>query len=84
MPLVRLRKNRHLYNFDRTAAPCVMAMMCKDSNIVVDTGRSMELPLLVAGAANQYFLAAQSLGLENEESSELMKVVERFSQPTNS
>lgn len=65
---------------DRTAAPCVMAMMCKDSNIVVDTGRSMKLPLLVAGAANQYFLAAQSLGLENEESSELMKVVERFSQ----
>ena len=67
---------------DKTAAPCGMAMMCKDSNIVVDTGRSMKLPLLVAGAANQYFLAAQSLGLENEESSELMKVVERFSQPT--
>ena len=42
----------------------------------------MKLPLLVAGAANQYFLAAQSLGLENNESSELMMVVERFSQPT--
>jgi hypothetical protein len=35
------------------------------------------------GAANQYFLAAESLGLENEQSSELMKVVERFSQPTD-
>lgn len=67
---------------DKTAAPCGMAMMCKDSNIVMDSGRSMKLPLLVAGAANQYFLAAESLGLENEQSSELMKVVERFSQPT--
>ena len=67
---------------DKTAAPCGMALMCKDSNIVVDSGRSMKLPLLVAGAANQYFLAAESLGLEYEESSELMRVVERFSQPT--
>ena len=60
---------------------CAMALMCKDSNIVVDSSRSMRLPLLAAGAANQYFLAAESLGLENEESSELMKVIERFSQP---
>jgi len=57
--------------------------MCKDSDIVVDSSRSMQLPLLVVGAANQYFLAARSLGLENEESSELMKVVEWFSQPRN-
>ena len=68
---------------DKTAAPCGMGLMCKDSNIVVDSGRAMKLPLLVAGAANQYFLAAESLGLEYEESSELMKVVERFSQPTD-
>ena len=67
---------------DETPAPCAMALMCKDSNIVVDSGRSMKLPLLVAGAANQYFLAAESLGLEEEESSELMKVVEGFSQPS--
>jgi 3-hydroxyisobutyrate dehydrogenase-like beta-hydroxyacid dehydrogenase len=66
---------------DKTAAPCAMALMCKDSNIVMDSSRSMQLPLLVAAAANQYFLAAESLGLENEESSELMKVVEGFSQP---
>jgi len=66
---------------DKSAAPCAMALMCKDSNIVVDSSRSMQLPLLVAGAANQYFLAAESLGLANEESSELMRVVERFSQP---
>lgn len=65
---------------DKTTAPCAMALMCKDSNIVVDSGRSMKLPLLVATAANQYFLAAESLGLEREESSELIKVVERFSQ----
>lgn len=68
---------------DKTAAPCGMSLMCKDSNIVVDSSRSMQLPLLVAGAANQYFLAAKSLGLENEESSELIKVLERFSQPTD-
>jgi 3-hydroxyisobutyrate dehydrogenase-like beta-hydroxyacid dehydrogenase len=69
---------------DDTDAPCSMGLMCKDSNIVVDSGRSMKLPLLATSAANQYFLAAESLGLESEEASVLMKVVERFSQPTDS
>ncbi len=64
-----------------TPAPCELSLMCKDSNIVVDTGRQMRLPLMVATAANQYFLAGESLGLEKEESSALMQVVERFSQP---
>jgi 3-hydroxyisobutyrate dehydrogenase-like beta-hydroxyacid dehydrogenase len=64
-----------------TPAPCELSLMCKDSNIVVDTGRQMKLPLMVATAANQYFLAGESLGLEKEESSILMQVVERFSQP---
>jgi len=59
----------------------VLSPMCKDSNIVVETGRQMKLPLMVATAANQYFLAGESLGLEKEESSVLMQVVERFSQP---
>jgi 3-hydroxyisobutyrate dehydrogenase-like beta-hydroxyacid dehydrogenase len=64
---------------DGTAAPCGLGLMCKDSNIVVNSGRQMKLPLMVAMAANQYFLAAESLGLEHEEGSALMKVVERFS-----
>lgn len=64
-----------------TPAPCELSLMCKDSNIVVETGRQMKLPLMVATAANQYFLAGESLGLEKEESSVLMQVVERFSQP---
>ena len=64
-----------------TPAPCELSLMCKDSNIVVESGRRMRLPLMVATAANQYFLAGESLGLEKEESSVLMQVVERFSQP---
>jgi 3-hydroxyisobutyrate dehydrogenase-like beta-hydroxyacid dehydrogenase len=66
---------------EKTPAPCELSLMCKDSNIVVETGRQMKLPLMVATAANQYFLAGESLGLEKEESSVLMQVVERFSQP---
>jgi 3-hydroxyisobutyrate dehydrogenase len=66
---------------DGTPAPCGLGLMCKDSNIVVNAARQMKLPLLVATAANQYFTAGESMGLEAEESSVLMKVVERFSDP---
>lgn len=66
---------------DGSPAPCGLGLMCKDSNIVVNSGRQMKLPLIVAMAANQYFLAAESLGLEKEEGSALMKVLERFSEP---
>jgi hypothetical protein len=39
------------------------------------------MPLAVASAAYQYFLAALSLGMENADSSELIKVLEKMIQP---
>jgi len=64
---------------DKTPSPCSLGLMCKDSHLVVHSSRQLELQLLVANAANQYFLAAEPLGLEEEESAELMQVLERFS-----
>jgi len=60
--------------------PGGLGQMCKDINIVVNSGRRLKIPLLVATAANQYFMAAESLGLENEESSALFQVVKGFSE----
>ena len=56
--------------------------MFKDINLVMNDSRRVELPLLVATAAYQYFLAAKSLGMENQDSSKLIDVIERFSDPT--
>jgi len=58
--------------------------MCKDMDIVVHSGRHLKLPLYVATAAYHYFLAARSLGMEDQEASELIKVLERISEPGGS
>ena len=59
-----------------------MGQLFKDINLVMNDSRRVELPLLVATAAYQYFLAAKSLGMENQDSSKLIDVIERFSDPT--
>jgi 3-hydroxyisobutyrate dehydrogenase-like beta-hydroxyacid dehydrogenase len=64
---------------DNTPAPGGMGQLFKDINLVVNDGRRVELPLLVATAAYHYFLAAQSLGLENQDSSKLIQVIEKMS-----
>jgi 3-hydroxyisobutyrate dehydrogenase-like beta-hydroxyacid dehydrogenase len=64
---------------DRKPAPGGLGQMCKDMDIVVHSGRHLKLPLYVATAAYHYFLAAQSLGMEDQEASELIRVVERIS-----
>jgi len=66
---------------DRGPAPGGLGQMCKDIDIVVHSGRRLKLPLYVATAAYQYFLAAQSLGMEDLEASELIKVLERLTEP---
>jgi 3-hydroxyisobutyrate dehydrogenase-like beta-hydroxyacid dehydrogenase len=66
---------------DRGPAPGGLGQMCKDMDIVVHSGRRLKLPLYVATAAYHYFLAAQSLGMEDQEASELIKVLERISGP---
>jgi 3-hydroxyisobutyrate dehydrogenase len=60
-------------------APCSLGLLIKDSNIVMGSARDLKLPLLTANAANQYFLSSDALGLEEEESSELMCILEKLS-----
>lgn len=62
-----------------TPAPGGMGQLFKDISLVVNDGRRVQLPLLVATAAFHYFLAAQSLGLENQDSSKLIQVIEKMS-----
>jgi hypothetical protein len=38
-------------------------------------------PLIVASATHQYFLAALSLGMENADIHELIKVLEKWTNP---
>jgi 3-hydroxyisobutyrate dehydrogenase-like beta-hydroxyacid dehydrogenase len=64
---------------ENTPAPGGMGQLFKDINLVVNDGRRVELPLFVATAAFHYFLAAQSLGLENQDSSKLIQVIEKMS-----
>jgi 3-hydroxyisobutyrate dehydrogenase-like beta-hydroxyacid dehydrogenase len=64
-------------------APAVggLGQMCKDIGLVINDGRRLRTPLLVASAAQQYYLAALSLGLENAEVHELIKVIEKMTNP---
>jgi len=64
-----------------TPHPGGLGQLAKDIHIVVNSGRSLNLPLLVATSADQYFWAAESLGLKNSEASDLIKAVVRFSEP---
>lgn len=64
---------------ENTPAPGGMGQLFKDIGLVVNDGRRVELPLLVATAAYHYFLAAQSQGLENQDSSKLIQVIEKMS-----
>lgn len=57
-----------------------LGQMIKDVGLVINDGIRAKMPLLVASAAYQYFLSAQSLGMENADTSELIKVIERMTQ----
>ncbi len=69
---------------DQKPAPGGLGQMCKDMDIVVHSGRRLKLPLYVATAAYHYFLAAQSLGMQDQEASELIRVLERIMEPDSS
>jgi 3-hydroxyisobutyrate dehydrogenase-like beta-hydroxyacid dehydrogenase len=66
---------------DHTPSPGGLGQLAKDIGIVVNTARNIKLPLYVATSAYQYFLAALSQGLEHMEGRDLMKVLERISEP---
>ena len=58
--------------------PGGLGQMCKDIGLVINDSRQVRVPLLVASAANQYYLSALSLGMENADIHELIKVIERM------
>jgi len=66
---------------DNTPSPGGLGQMCKDMGLVINDSRRVQAPLMVAGAASQYFLAALSMGLENADSSDLIKVLEKMTEP---
>ena len=66
---------------DNTPSPGGLGQMCKDIGLVINDSRRVQAPLVVASAAYQYFLSALSLGMENADSSELIKVLDRMTHP---
>ena len=67
---------------DNAPAPGGLGQMCKDINLVVNDGRRLRTPMVVAAAVQQYYLAALALGLENAEVHELIQVIERMIDPS--
>jgi 3-hydroxyisobutyrate dehydrogenase-like beta-hydroxyacid dehydrogenase len=66
---------------ENTPAIGGLGQMCKDIGLVINDSRRIRTPLIVASAANQYFLAALSLGMENAEVHEVIKVLEKWTNP---
>jgi 3-hydroxyisobutyrate dehydrogenase len=66
---------------DNSPAPGGLGQMCKDIGLVINDSRRVQTPLIVTSAAYQYFLAALSLGMENAEVHELIKVLETMTNP---
>lgn len=58
-----------------TVAPGGTALLWKDVNIVVDSGREKNLPLLVATAVSHYFNMAVAQGMLEDDSTRLMEVM---------
>ena len=68
---------------DNTPAVGGLGQMCKDIGLVINDSRRVRTPLIVASAAYQYYLSALSLGMENAEVHELIKVLETMTNPKN-
>jgi 2-hydroxy-3-oxopropionate reductase len=65
---------------DHTGSPGGTGQLWKDVNIVVNSARSHNLPLLVATAASHYFNMAKALGMEQEDSARMMEVMRRMTE----
>ena len=68
---------------ENAPAPGGLGQMCKDLGLVINDSRRVRTPLIVASAAYQYFLAALSLGMENADVHELIKVLENMTNPSD-
>jgi 3-hydroxyisobutyrate dehydrogenase-like beta-hydroxyacid dehydrogenase len=65
---------------DNTGSPGGTGQLWKDVNIVVNSARSHNLPLLVATAASHYFNMAKALGMEQEDSARMTEVMRRMTE----
>jgi 3-hydroxyisobutyrate dehydrogenase-like beta-hydroxyacid dehydrogenase len=65
---------------NHTTSPGGMGQLWKDVNIVVNSGRRHNLPLLVATAASHYFNMAIAQGMAEEDSARLIEVMRRISE----
>ncbi len=63
---------------DNAPAPGGLGQMCKDIGLVINDSKRLRTPLIVASATHQYFLGALSMGLENADIHELIKVLEKW------
>ncbi|BBO73162.1 3-hydroxyisobutyrate dehydrogenase [Desulfosarcina widdelii] len=59
-------------------SPGGMGQLWKDINLVINTSREKNLPLLIANATAHYFDMAVSQGLANEDSARIMQVMRRM------
>lgn len=58
-----------------------LGQMIKDVGLVVNDGKRTGIPLIVASAAYQYFLSAGAQGLQKNGTEDLIKVLERMTNP---
>jgi 3-hydroxyisobutyrate dehydrogenase-like beta-hydroxyacid dehydrogenase len=60
-------------------SPGGLGQMCKDVSIVVNTTREVKMPALVATAMSQYFIEAESRGMQSQEGADLIKILQKDS-----
>jgi 3-hydroxyisobutyrate dehydrogenase-like beta-hydroxyacid dehydrogenase len=62
-------------------SPGGLGQLAKDIGIVINTAHNLRVPLYTATSAYQYFTAAISMGLENMDGADTMRVLERITEP---
>ncbi len=62
-------------------SPGGLGQLAKDIGIVINTAHNLKVPLYTATSAYQYFMAAISMGLENRDGADTMRVLERITEP---
>jgi len=66
---------------EHVPSPGGLGQLAKDIGIVINTAHNLRVPLYTATSAYQYFMAAISMGLENMDGADTMRVLERITEP---
>lgn len=66
---------------EHVPSPGGLGQLAKDIGIVINTAHNLRVPLYTATSAYQYFMAAISMGLENMDGADTMRVLERLTEP---